>query len=118
MRSIFFEALAGDGALGWPLSLSVAGLVVMWILIGIFLWQLPPEVPMWYSLPPGASQLSSREWFLLIPSLALAMTTVNMIVIRLGLGGVKIFGYMVAWLTALLVFLAGIAMVHIIMMAL
>jgi len=118
MRSVFFEALASNGALGWPTSLSMVGLVIMWVLVGIFLWQLPPEIPMWYSLPPGVNQLSSREWFLLIPSLALVMTVVNMIVIRLGLGGVKIFGYMVAWLTALLVFLAGIAMVHIIMLVL
>lgn len=116
MRSVFIQALVDDRVIGWAVGFSVLMLVFQWLIVGGFMWQLPPEIPLWYSLPTGASQLSSRDWFLLLPILSAGATLVNLVIIRLSLRGIRIFVQMVAWMQALLVFLATLSMVHIVMM--
>jgi hypothetical protein len=116
MRSLFIQTLVEDAVVGWAVGLSVLMLLIQWLIVGGFMWQLPPEIPLWYSLPAGSSQLSSRDWFLLLPMMAAAATLVNLIVIRLSLRGARIFVQMMAWMQALLVFLATLSMVHIVLM--
>ncbi len=55
------------------LAVVLATAVGMW---GIFYQQLPPVVPMFYSLPWGEAQLATKEMMLLIPGLAVVVAVV------------------------------------------
>jgi hypothetical protein len=111
------EIFTEQPAAAWGLALGGFCLLIQWGLVGLFIWQLPPEIPLWYSLPAGTMQLSAREWFLLLPGLSLGIGIVNLIMIRIGAAAVKVYASLMMWLTTLIIFMATIAMLHIILLA-
>jgi len=95
-----------------------------WILVGlnliisaVFWWQLPDEIPLFYSLPYGAAQLQSRQWFFLLPGLSLFLLFDYLLVSRLTVSS-KIFYSIMKWLHLLGLFLLTIALVHILVIVL
>lgn len=65
-------------------KLSVMPLLVSFFLsfliVVIFLFfysKLPPKLPLFYSLPWGSSQLSSKQQFFLLPGLIVLITIIN-----------------------------------------
>ena len=96
---------------GWILlSLNI-------IISAVFWWQLPNQIPLFYSLPYGEPQLASREWFLLLPGLSVLLTVGNIFLGRLVVQS-KIFLDIVTWLHLLGLFLLTVAMVHILFIVL
>jgi hypothetical protein len=92
-------------------------LVIILIIAGIFWWQLPPEIPLFYGLPYGSSQLADRGWFLLLPIISMVIFGVSQFLMRLSLKS-KLFSPMIGWLQTLYLFLIALAMTHIILVAL
>jgi len=118
MRFTLFGTITQAPLLRWGLVCSAFCLLVQWLLVGFFVWQLPPEIPLWYSEPTGKLQLADRGWYLLLPGATLALFILNLGFIKLGLGTLRVYAFISIWLTTLIVFLMTIAMVHIIFMAL
>lgn len=93
-------------------------LAVVLLMAGWWGWRLPPEIPFYYSLPVGELQLAVKEWFWLLPGLALVFYGINWLVIGWSGGATKIFVQITSWLTMVNLMLIALAMGHIIMMAL
>jgi len=50
------------------------------IIISIFYTKLPPEIPLWYSLPWGETRLATPLWLFLLPVASLVSFFINTIV--------------------------------------
>jgi hypothetical protein len=105
----------GDG-LRWGLSTGVVLLLVQGLLAGIFIWQLPAEIPLFYSMPLGEAQLADRQWFLMLPGVSLGFLVLNWLLVRYGQRIDATLSTVVAWLNALVIFLGLVAQLHILMM--
>jgi hypothetical protein len=95
-----------------------------WVLVGlniiiavIFWWQLPIQIPLFYSLPYGTLQLVSREWIFLLPSLSILFLISYLLLSRLTVQS-KIFQNTIKWLHLLGLFLLIVAIVHILLIVL
>lgn len=87
------------------------------VMTGVFWWQLPPQIPLYYSLPYGPQQLADRVWFFVLPGLALAFFGLSSLLARITTKSV-IYPQMIQWLFALCLFLINLAMIHIIFIVL
>lgn len=101
-----------------PFSFAAVILAAQLMIVGIFSWQLPPQIPLWYSLPYGRAQLADRLWFLIIPALSLAGFLVFWLLSKLGRNFLAIYLQLLAWLVALISFLGLVAMIHIVILVL
>ena len=98
--------------------MSFVWMLSQWLIFGLFTWQLPPQIPLYYSLPTGESQLADKNMFILIPLLSVGIIVINSILIRLNKDTPPIYPQIIAWATALTTFLATIGMLHITMLVL
>jgi len=88
-------------------------LLIQWGVFGVFIWRLPPEIPLFYSLPLGAAQLAQREWIFILPLSSTLFTGLNWLLMRLIPTSMPIYPEFLSWLNTLYSFLAFIAMIHI-----
>lgn len=90
--------------------------VVTLILAIMFVWQLPPEVPIFFSLPQGKEQLGAGWWLSLLPLLSGGGLVLNYFLTRVIPSIPEVMVSLLSWMTALngLIFL--IAMVHILLL--
>ncbi len=100
-------------------SLHYGGILFLIILLisGVFWWQLPPEIPLFYSKPYGLPQLSQKIWFLLFPGLSLVAFLVTFGLLKIQVKS-HLYKDMLAWLLSLYLFLIIVAMIHIILVVL
>lgn len=98
---------------GYGLLLLILNLAVA----GIFWWQLPPQIPLFYSLPYGVSQLAERGWFGLLPGLAVGLYGTGQLMMKIPVKS-TLYAPLVGWLQTLGLFLIMLAMIHIIMVVL
>lgn len=110
--------LSADSTLRWGIVMAAILLLMQWLALGIFIWQLPPEIPLFYSLPLGKMRLAERSLYMLLPALSTVMVVVQLILIRLSIQLQKIYLQILAWGAALVVFLSLVAMVNILLLAL
>lgn len=87
------------------------------IITGVFWWQLPPQIPLYYSLPYGPQQLADRIWFFTLPGLALLFWGLSQLLSRIHTKS-AIYPVMIQWLFNLCLLLLIIAMIHIIFIVL
>jgi hypothetical protein len=95
-----------------------------WILVGlnliisaVFWWQLPDQIPLFYSLPFGLAQLQSRQWFFLLPGLSVFLLFDYLLISRLMVSS-SLFYSIIKWLHLLGLLLLTIALVHILIIVL
>lgn len=118
MKISLGEIMTREPAIAWGLGICAVNLLIQWLLVGLFIWQLPPEIPLWYSLPSGKMQLASPPWLLVIPGLSMIFFMTNLITMRWGQTLISVRISMMTWLSALMLCLATVAMIHIIALAL
>lgn len=87
------------------------------IFAGIFWWQLPAQIPLFYSLTYGESQLANKVWFLILPGLSIIVFGGLMLLLSIKVKS-KLYPKMMSWLQVLCLFLLSLAMVHIVMVVL
>lgn len=92
-------------------------LVLNLIITGVFWWQLPPEIPLFYSLPYGLPQLAQRGWFLLLPGLAILIFGICQLLMKWPIKS-TLYVPMMGWLQTLSLFFIMLAMAHIIIVVL
>lgn len=83
----------------------------------VFWWQLPPQIPLFYSLPYGTNQLSAKELFLILPALSVGVWGSYLGLVRLSVQS-TIYLALMKGLFTLCLLLITIAMGHIIILML
>ncbi len=87
---------------------------------GVFLalkWQnLPPRVPLFYSLPWGDQQLAQKPYLFLLPGATLAALVINIVLAILFLDREVLLSQILLWSSCLLALIATIGLVHIVLL--
>ena len=75
-----FKEVWQDKITNWALNLALVAIISGLIFLGFSWSKLPPEVPLFYSLPWGKEQLASPVflWFLPLSSLVLVFTNLGL----------------------------------------
>lgn len=110
----FFENFKSDKSIGLAAKLSFLMLILCF---GVFLLtfrRLPPQVPLFYSLPWGEQQLTPTISLLLLPLGVFFITILNFLLIMTGLKNHFLAAKILTWITACLVFLTGVTLCKII----
>lgn len=115
MANTLFDG-ADRATTGW--RWSGVFLLVQLLFTGIFAWQLPPQIPLFYSLPYGSSQLADRGWFLMLPAFSVVVFLLHWVLISWGRRFMGIYIELLSWLSTLLLFLITVAMVHVTLLVL
>jgi hypothetical protein len=102
----------------WAYILNLVCLIIIWLVFALFLTRLPPQLPLWYSLPPGTSQLGNRQDLIFIPILATSSLLISSILLLIHKSSVAIYTYLVLWITLLVQLLFLISLINIINLAL
>lgn len=76
---LFFKS--SDKFLLVPLLVSLLITCLMVLLIIIFYNQLPPKLPLFYSLPWGETQLVAKQQFFLLPIILLLIILINTFIV-------------------------------------
>lgn len=116
MWKVMVTTITNDKVVGW--GFIVGGLMVigqLLITIG-WGWRLPPEIPLFYSLPVGEQQLGGDSWFLILPISGWLFYITSYLLIGLTGGMVKVLPQTVVWLANVAIFLVTVAMINLLML--
>lgn len=81
----------------------------------LFTWQkLPPQVPLFYSLPWGEEQLASPNFLLILPFSCLCLGILNFFLAVFCLEQHSLAAKILVWVTTSLIFLASFTLVKIV----
>lgn len=69
-----------DGIIFWSVSFSTLMSLFLVTLFLTYYFILPTQIPLFYSLPWGDSQLSQKNQFIILPSLILLIMFINLII--------------------------------------
>jgi hypothetical protein len=69
-----------DAFVFWPISFSVILSLAVTFIWALFYFNLPKEIPIFYSLPWGDSQFGHLNQFLIFPSLIALTILINLII--------------------------------------
>lgn len=96
--------------------------VVLGLLFGLGLtifwsyWKLPPEIPLSYSRPWGAAQLVPSAFLFFLAGGLVILTIVNSILAAKLSATDLILGRILAWVSALVVFLVDITLLRVVLL--
>ena len=75
-----FKEVWRDKIVNYALNLALVGLISSLLFLGLSWFKLPPQVPLFYSLPWGKEQLASPVFLWLLPGSSLALVLINLLV--------------------------------------
>lgn len=110
------EYILNDQLILAGFSTAIILIVTQLILVGLYVWQLPPEIPLFHSLLAGADQLVDRVWLVIIPILSIISLFITWILIKISLQFITTFHQIISWFSVLIVFLGTISVVHVIVL--
>lgn len=101
---------------GRALRLTFLLLAILVLLVAIFYWRLPPEIPLTYSRPWGIAQLvPSLFLFLLVGGLT-SLVFANLIFAAKMLESEQLLAQIVVWINTLTVLLIVVTVVRVILL--
>lgn len=99
------------------LSILALGIIFFsFLLIFLVFSRLPEVIPLFYSLPWGEKQLASKYLLILLPSLALGISLINLIIGQTILTGEIFYKRILAIATMLTSFLAFYGLIKIVLL--
>jgi hypothetical protein len=87
------------------------------IFTAFFWWQLPPQIPLFYSLPYGPMQLANKLWFFILPVLTISIW-VSYILLSKIKTNTLIYVQILKWLQLTSLVLITITLIHIVLVVL
>ncbi|OGV96628.1 hypothetical protein A2W24_01550 [Microgenomates group bacterium RBG_16_45_19] len=102
----------------WGLGLGLVLIGCQGLVLVVWGLKLPPEIPLYYSMPQGEQQLAEKGWLLISLGLSLLALVTNLVIIGLSGQLVKVFPEIVTWLTTVCILLLTLTLVHSVMLAL
>ncbi len=91
---------------------------LQWLTFIVFIKRLPPQVPLWYSLPSGSSQLGNKQDLIFIPIIATLFLITSTFILFAHKSSVAMYTHLIVWLTVLIQALFLIGLLNIISLAL
>lgn len=92
--------------------------LILWMVWVFSIKRLPPEIPLWYSLPYGQSLLANKEWSIIIPVIATGGVLINLFLAWCWRRLTAVLMAFMAWGSTLAALLMLIAYVHIVILVL
>lgn len=77
MKKLFYLLETSDPSTTLPIITTLISISLVTITFFVLYQQLPPKLPLFYSLPWGQLQLVAKQQFLLLPSVLFLMGIVN-----------------------------------------
>lgn len=90
--------------------------LAQWLIILIYIWQLPPEVPLFYSFPVGDDQLADKYWLLIIPTISTLSLILWWALFYFSRRVISVFHHITSWFTALIALVGAVSLLHIIIL--
>lgn len=87
-----------------------------WLVIAVYIWQLPPQIPLFYSHIAGHEQLAIRNWLFIIPVISSMSVIICWLILKFSTTLISVFHQLVSWFTALIIFIASVSLIHIIIL--
>ena len=115
-QSGFGWLLANDQVILAGLVTGLLLVLIQWVIVLWYVWQMPAEIPLFYSLPGGSDQLAIKNWLWLIPVISTISLMISLLIIRLSLSVERVFHQLMMWLTCLVGFLGLVVLVHILVL--
>jgi hypothetical protein len=107
------ETFAAPPSPWWAMVL----IVIQLGLIAFAWWRLPPQIPLYYSLPYGFARLAPKLLILMLPGLSLATWLAYLLFFKFRVR-LAIYGHIQYWMMQLVLFLLTIAVAHTILIVL
>lgn len=111
-----FVALWKDGVGGRGIRLSASLILILSLLIAVFYWRLPPQIPLFYSRPWGAAQLVPSAFLLMLVPFMFLLVVTNCIIAARFFPDEPLLARMLSWASALTVLLVDITVIRVILL--
>jgi hypothetical protein len=93
------------------LIFSLLLMVVQFVLLLIYWTRIPPEIPLFYSLPSGAARLAHKNNLLLLPLMSALTWFSNFFLIKLTNTALSVYRRLIVWFISVTIVLLLIATV-------
>lgn len=97
-------------------SLLLTGIITLLGVIALFF--IPPEIPLFYSLPLTSQQLAGQYWILLFPGLSLGITLLHIVLVGIFTAVDEEVLRLFCWLTVVLQLLLVAVLVRVLVLVL
>jgi hypothetical protein len=105
-----------DPVAGKSLRLSILLCLILLVIIFIFFWRLPPEIPLAYSRPWGAEQLVSSYFLFVVLMIAIFIMVINSILASFLLHENQLLARIISWVSVLVIFLYDFTVIRVILL--
>lgn len=105
-------------AIRTPFLISYLFAAVTSFLAIAFYLQLPPTIPLFYTLAEPTAQLTNKEWIFLFPSLALSVVIIHTSYLQFFSRSERVTVRLFAWATAVVQIVLSISLIRILMLVL
>lgn len=93
------------------LAFSLILMVIQFVLLLVFWTRIPPEVPLFYSLPSGASRLANKGYVLVLPLMSALTWISSFFLIKLSSESMIVYRRLIVWFVSVTIVLLLIATV-------
>ena len=117
VRKFHFDEITGfskNSLIYFPLQIFFLLLAMSFIVIAVFYYRLPPEIPFFYSLPWGEEQLAKNYYILFIPGFTLTIFLINFIFVLIISKKDIFLAQIILWSTCFIAVLSLITLIRII----
>jgi hypothetical protein len=98
-----------DMAVRISLILSLLLMVIQFVLLLVYWTRIPPEVPLFYSLPSGAARLAHKNNLLILPLMSALTWFSNFFLIKLSDANLAVYRRLIVWFISVTIVLLLIA---------
>lgn len=99
------------------LVFSLILMLVQFVLLLVYWTRIPPEVPLFYSLPSGAARLAHKNYVLVVPCMSAVTWLSSFFLIKLPPHGAFVYRRLIVWfvdVTILLLLIATILLTYLV----
>lgn len=99
------------------LAFSLTLMLVQFVLLLVYWTRIPPEVPLFYSLPSGAARLANKNYILTVPCISAVTWLSSFFLINLSPHGAFVYRRLIVWfvdVTILLLLIATILLTYLV----
>lgn len=92
-----WSLLKEDMVIKSGLAFSLLLMIMQFVILLVYWTRIPPEVPLFYSLPPGTSRLAKKSFVLIIPFVSMITWLSSFLLIKLSPENLIIYRRLIIW---------------------
>ncbi len=110
-QSSVWKLIKTDMVVRTSLAFSLILMVIQFVLLLVYWTRIPPEVPLFYSLPVGSSRLATKGYLLTLPLLSALTWISSFFLIKLSSESMIVYRRLIVWFVSVTILLLLIATV-------